>query len=1146
MVQARQNRAPGTQWNTKLSSSQLEPVELSRYPSKDSTGTESELIAHTATTNLYDQSQSLALYPDVSQVSFHLSDADGRSVSPSSSDGYAPTQLDMQNFEQFTFPGGEDLSGPHSMYRQDSVSGAASQPRNISLTAGPSVNLFPTAADETFVNSLMPDLRGLSNNTRVSSDTVVYNPLDSPIVWDGTAFLESQRSSPSIEETWALPPQILGSETNSPLEYSPTESHSPNYTQELSESMLSPTYTMIGGRPLRKPVRPRLSKVTSDLASSRQQKLPGSSENVEESYNLVGRSSLEIDNTARDHPLYAAGAPSKEDGLYHCPFEGQASCQHKPEKLKCNYDKFIDSHLKPYRCKVTACGSLQFSSTACLLRHEREAHAMHGHGLKPFFCKYEGCERSIPGNGFPRHWNLRDHMKRVHNDPGASRSNADGSPPPPSNGTIKPRKRKAEATDAPHLEKAQVKRIQTPPVVKTEPSMVDYYHQSEERLLEAVKQLRDPKAANNMDMLRKASDCIKTKFFEMMISIDFHATKQVAETRILYNEASINLTRMLARLQKILINPDSSTESRLRVSSYEREKIGTNIKYAEGLLLQLEQDALTIKVQTKKHETQANLIKKRDIIQRLLERLQELNEVNVPLQGESTLVNDFQLSEVEEDESSEGEDLLGEETPSETTEGQISHDENNYTPDTLDSVSPWNGESNNALTEHFTLSEPVSTLRARAPRPDVDSESRAQSTGISTATTEALLTHNRTEQETLTASLLSMAQQLKATSNAFASSLESEKPLIDNTMEGLDKNERGMEAARKRMGYLRTMTEGRGWWGRMLIISVLKIYFLQHKTMPLITITGYPTSGKTHRASQLHAHFTSQISSLPASSPFSSLRVHLISDHTLAIPRSVYNLETKDSHERSNNASEKDARATIYAAVKRVLSTKDVVIVDGGNYIKGWRYQLYCEAKAVRTTHCVVHVGTPVQEAREVNEKRLKAAEVEVKEEERAYDPECWENLVFRYEEPNAFTRWDSPLFTILWEDVSPPFDAIWETLIGSEAEGGKKLVRPNQATVLKKVSGEDYLYELDKVTQGILNRILEWAKDHSGEGGGEVDVSDGKEELVVELPANPVGLPGLQRLRRQFIGLNRRDAVDAGRIKESFVGYLNDSFQGV
>ena len=39
---------------------------------------------------------------------------------------------------------------------------------------------------------------------------------------------------------------------------------------------------------------------------------------------------------------------------------------------------------------------------------------MHGHGSKPHLCTYPDCERSLPGNGFPRRYNLFDHMKRVH------------------------------------------------------------------------------------------------------------------------------------------------------------------------------------------------------------------------------------------------------------------------------------------------------------------------------------------------------------------------------------------------------------------------------------------------------------------------------------------------------------------------------------------------------------------------------------------------------------------------------------------------------------------------------------------------------------------------------------------------------------
>jgi hypothetical protein len=52
-----------------------------------------------------------------------------------------------------------------------------------------------------------------------------------------------------------------------------------------------------------------------------------------------------------------------------------------------------------------------------------------------------------------------------------------------------------------------------------------------------------------------------------------------------------------------------------------------NLQYAKNLLLKLEQDALQIKVQSKKTEIQTDLLYKRDALQRLSERLDELNEV---------------------------------------------------------------------------------------------------------------------------------------------------------------------------------------------------------------------------------------------------------------------------------------------------------------------------------------------------------------------------------------------------------------------------------------------------------------------------------------------------------------------------------------
>ena len=71
-------------------------------------------------------------------------------------------------------------------------------------------------------------------------------------------------------------------------------------------------------------------------------------------------------------------------------------------------------------------------------------------------------------------------------------------------------------------------------------------------------------------------------------------------------------------------------------------------------------------------------------------------------------------------------------------------------------------------------------------------------------------------QAALTTSLLTLATTLKQSSLAFSSSLIADAEALTRASEGLDRNATSMEVAGKRMGMLRRMTEGRGWWGRMM------------------------------------------------------------------------------------------------------------------------------------------------------------------------------------------------------------------------------------------------------------------------------------------------------------------------------------------
>ncbi|KAL8675819.1 MAG: hypothetical protein Q9186_007577 [Xanthomendoza sp. 1 TL-2023] len=291
--------------------------------------------------------------------------------------------------------------------------------------------------------------------------------------------------------------------------------------------------------------------------------------------------------------------------------------------------------------------------------------------------------------------------------------------------------------------------------------------------------------------------------------------------------------------------------------------------------------------------------------------------------------------------------------------------------------------------------------------------------------------------------------------------------------------------------------------------------------MPLILISGYPSSGKTYRSNQLLDFFNAKIKAA-TESHISRLNVLLINDQTLGLSKDVYR-EARP---------EKDARAAEYSAIKRALGRDTMVIADGLNYIKGFRYQLYCEAKAVQTPSCVVHVGTPVDKCKEINAELLSD-----RDPPEGYPEDIFDNLVYRYEEPNGMTRWDSPLFTVPYDDAMPPCEEIWNSLIGTEGE--LKKVKPNAATVMKTAPGSDYLYELDKITQEVMTAVIAWQKDHVGEFGGQVPIGD----TTVELPVSSVTLPQLQRIRRQFISLNRQHNLAKSRIHGSFVEYLNSNF---
>lgn len=124
-----------------------------------------------------------------------------------------------------------------------------------------------------------------------------------------------------------------------------------------------------------------------------------------------------------------------------------------------------------------------------------------------------------------------------------------------------------------------------------------------------------------------------------------------------------------------------------------------------------------------------------------------------------------------------------------------------------------------------------STLRARKTR-DAATQPSATTTGTSytavafdpnatIASREKALSSDRAEQDDITASLLALTQQLKAAQTSFHGTIVDEKQHLEMAVEGLDRNLDSIDAAGKKMGMLRRMTEGRGWMGRMMLYAYI-------------------------------------------------------------------------------------------------------------------------------------------------------------------------------------------------------------------------------------------------------------------------------------------------------------------------------------
>lgn len=273
--------------------------------------------------------------------------------------------------------------------------------------------------------------------------------------------------------------------------------------------------------------------------------------------------------------------------------------------------------------------------------------------------------------------------------------------------------------------------------------------------------------------------------------------------------------------------------------------------------------------------------------------------------------------------------------------------------------------------------------------------------------------------------------------------------------------------------------------------------------MPLIIITGIPCSGKTTRTTELKEYLENKMGK----------RVEVINEIDV-VTKAGYDKNTF----YADSKKEKGVRSDVKSAVQRLLNVNDVLIMDGSNYIKGYRYEIYCMTKLYKNPQCTIHCDIPIEHAWLLNEKRP---------ENEQYSREIFDALVMRYETPNSKNRWDSPLFSVSTEDELK-FDEIYKSLYEVKAP------KPNLSTQCQPLSSTNYLYELDSVTQEVINAILS-----AKQLGIENDFKIPDHNLTVHRPCTAAQL---MRLRRQFLTYSKMQQIEVNQIATLFVQYLNKS----
>jgi len=275
--------------------------------------------------------------------------------------------------------------------------------------------------------------------------------------------------------------------------------------------------------------------------------------------------------------------------------------------------------------------------------------------------------------------------------------------------------------------------------------------------------------------------------------------------------------------------------------------------------------------------------------------------------------------------------------------------------------------------------------------------------------------------------------------------------------------------------------------------------------MPLVVFCGIPSSGKTTRALELKAYLEEKHKS----------NVIILNEETL-------NLVKTEAYK--DYTAEKMTRAFLKSNVEKNVNKNTVVILDSLNYIKGYRYELFCLARSAQTPHCVVYMDISRETARAYSEKN-----------EGGLVGDLFEDYAGRMEVPNQKNRWDSPLFQVR-EGEPTPCEEITRVILFEE-----KTSKDPVSTRLEAKLPTNFAFELEKRVQNIIDAIND--KQNSMFTKGMTVQCEGCSKKLV-LHQN-VSLIELKKFKKEFFNMMKLNPVkDMNEIGDSFITFLEAAFQ--